>query len=161
MGDNHAVDVDLMRGWMLVMFKQYKSKVKSLLSSGMDIKQLLACVCDLYQDGLIDENQELELYEIIDPDELYNDVEAYWMSMDFENPLLAQTSEDKRMDKSEFLVYVQENFSISGEALRLIDNIVNYITTQNTDAGGKYLLAHTLLDGAIGLTDEELHLLRL
>lgn len=141
------------------MFEQYKTKVESLLSSGMDIKQLLACVCDLYQDGLIDEDQEMELYNIIDPYELYNDTEAYWMSMDFENPLLAQANGNKRMAKREFLVYIQENFSISGEALRLIDNIISYITTQNTDAGGKYLLAHTLLDGTIGLTDEELHLL--
>ena len=143
------------------MYERYKARVENLLSSEMDVKQLLACVCDLYQDGLIDERQEMELYNIIDPDELYNDVEAYWMNMDFENPLLAQANGDKPMDRNEFLVYVQENFSISGEALRLIDNIISYITTQNADAGGKYLLAHTLLDNTIGLTDEELHLLRL
>lgn len=83
------------------MFKQYKSKVKSLLSSGMDIKQLLACVCDLYQNGLIDEDQEMELYNIIDSYELYDDVEAYWMNMDFENPLLEQVNGDKRMDRKE------------------------------------------------------------
>ena len=143
------------------MFEQYKTKVESLLSSGMDIKQLLACVCDLYQDGLIDEDQEMELYNIIDPDELYNDTEAYWMSMDFENPLLAQANGDKRMDRSEFLAYLKDNFNISGEAIRLIDNIIRYISTQNTDAGGKYRMAHTLLDNTIGLTDDELHLLRL
>lgn len=143
------------------MFEQYKTKVESLLSSGMDIKQLLACVCDLYQDGLIDEDQEMELYNIIDPYELYNDTEAYWMSMDFENPLLAQANGDKRMDRSEFLAYLKDNFNISVEAIRLIDNIIRYISTQNTDAGGKYLLAHTLLDDTIGLTDKELHLLRL
>ena len=143
------------------MFEQYKTKVESLLSSGMDIKQLLACVCDLYQDSLIDEDQEMELYNIIDPDELYNDTEAYWMSMDFENPLLEQASGVERMDKGEFLAYVQENFDISGATIRLIDNIIRYISTQNADAGGKYLLAHTLLDNTIGLTDEELHLLRL
>lgn len=143
------------------MFEQYKTKVESLLSSGMDIKQLLACVCDLYQDGLIDEDQEMELYNIIDPYELYNDTEAYWMSMDFENPLLEQVSGVERMDKSEFLAYVQENFDISGATIRLIDNIIRYISTQNTDEGGKYRMAHTLLDNTIGLTDDELHLLRL
>lgn len=146
---------------MLSMFEQYKTKVENLLSSGMGIKQLLACVCDLYQDGLIDEDQEIALYDTIDPYEMYNDVEAYWMSMDFENPLLEQANGSKRMDRSEFLSYVKENFQISGEALRLIDNIISYIATQNTDAGSKYLLAHTLLDDTIGLTDEELHLLRL
>ena len=103
----------------------------------------------------------MELYNIIDPDELYNDTEAYWMSMDFENPLLAQANGDKRMDRSEFLAYLKDNFNISVEAIRLIDNIIRYISTQNTDAGGKYLLAHTLLDDTIGLTDKELHLLRL
>lgn len=143
------------------MFEQYKAKVENLMSSGMSIRPLLACVCDLYQDGLIDEDQEMELYNIIDPDEVYNDVESYWMNMDFDNPLLESASGAKHMSKNEFIAYVKENFNISGEALRLIDNIISYITTQNTDAGGKYLLAHTLLDNTIGLTDEELHLLRL
>ena len=145
---------------MLSMFEQYKTKVENLLSSGMDIKHLLACVCDLYQDGLIDEDQEMTLYEIIDPNELYNDVETYWMNMDFDNPLLESVSGNKRMDKNEFIAYIEEKFNISGEALRLIDNIINYIATQNTDVG-KYRMAHTLLDNTIGLTDDELHLLRL
>ena len=60
------------------------------------------------------------------------------------------------MDTQEFLDYVSENFDISGEAYRLIGNIVSYIAQNFIDEDDQYNAACALLDGTIGLTDNEL-----
>lgn len=60
------------------------------------------------------------------------------------------------MNKTEFLKYIDDNFSISAEARRLVENILSYIESQGVDEDEQYLMACALLDGAIGLTDAEL-----
>lgn len=60
------------------------------------------------------------------------------------------------MDTQEFLDYVGENFDISIEAYRLIGNIVSYIAQNFLDENDQYNAACALLDGTIGLSDNEL-----
>lgn len=60
------------------------------------------------------------------------------------------------MDAQEFLDYISENFDISGEAYRLIGNIVSYISENFLDEEDQYRAACSLLDGTIGLSDSEL-----
>ena len=60
------------------------------------------------------------------------------------------------MNKEEFMDYISENFDISAEAYRLIDNILNYIASQSVDENEQYDMACALLDGTIGLTDAEI-----
>jgi len=55
--------------------------------NGYTIPQMLACIYDLYQDYMIDEPDELDLYFYVDPDEEYNNVSEYWREMDYANPL--------------------------------------------------------------------------
>lgn len=62
-----------------------------------------------------------------------------------------------KMTTDDFMRYVQENFNVSGEALRLINNIVCY--AQNSDLYGeereKFL--KDMLDNAIGIEPEFIH----
>lgn len=60
------------------------------------------------------------------------------------------------MNKEEFMNYISENFDISSEAHRLINNILNYIAFQSVDEDEQYDMACALLDGTIGLTDAEI-----
>ena len=60
------------------------------------------------------------------------------------------------MNRMQFLDYINENFDISGEAARLIDNILCYIESQGMTENEQYLTLCELLDGAIGLSDAEL-----
>jgi hypothetical protein len=49
-----------------------------------------------------------------------------------------------------------ENFNISGEAARLINNILNYAEDQGFTENELYLYLCAMLDGTIGLTDNEI-----
>ena len=60
------------------------------------------------------------------------------------------------MNRRQFLDYINENFDISGETARLIDNILCYIESQGMTENEQYLTLCELLDGAIGLSDSEL-----
>lgn len=60
----------------------------------------------------------------------------------------------KAMNKSEFLNYLEDNYSISGEAFRLIRNILDY--AENFYGDEQYNVLCTLLDGTIGLSDSEI-----
>lgn len=60
------------------------------------------------------------------------------------------------MDKYRFLQYVEENFSVSGEAMRLINNILTYVENNFYDENEQYEILTQLLDGAIGLSDSEI-----
>lgn len=70
------------------MKSKYENKVIELKEKGMSIQNILACIHDVWQNYLIDEDEENYLYNIADPNEEYNDVHDYWYNMDFENPLL-------------------------------------------------------------------------
>ena len=67
---------------------KYQNKIKELKENGMSIPDILACVHDVWQNNLINEDEENFLYNLVDPDEQYNDVFDYWYNMDFDNPLL-------------------------------------------------------------------------
>ena len=60
------------------------------------------------------------------------------------------------MNRRQFYDYIIENFNISGEAGRLINNILCYIESQGMTENEQYLTLCELLDGTIGLSDAEL-----
>lgn len=69
-------------------FDAVKAKLTRMMADGWEIPKLVACVYDLFQDYIISEEQEIELYSLVDEDERYNDVGSYWWDIDYENPLL-------------------------------------------------------------------------
>lgn len=60
------------------------------------------------------------------------------------------------MNKSEFLLYIEENFNITGESYRLISNILDFVSHNATNENEQYNMLCNLLDGTIGLSDMEL-----
>ncbi len=60
------------------------------------------------------------------------------------------------MNRRQFYNYILENFDISGEAGRLINNILCYVESQGMEENEQYRTLCSLLDGTIGLTDNEL-----
>ena len=66
------------------------------------------------------------------------------------------SKEDFNMDKQEFMCYIEENFDISGEAGRLIYNILSYVESNACNENEQYNMLCDLLDNTIGLSDEEI-----
>lgn len=60
------------------------------------------------------------------------------------------------MNKQEFLDYIVENFDISGEANRLIVNILDFVESRYPEENEQYIVLSELLSGTIGLTDNEI-----
>lgn len=60
------------------------------------------------------------------------------------------------MDKEEFMNYIAENYNISGEAHRLIGNILNFVADHYAQEDEQYNALCELLDGTIGLSDNEI-----
>ena len=60
------------------------------------------------------------------------------------------------MNRNEFMEYIEENFDISGEAGRLIDNILSFVENNYFDDNEQYRVLCELLDGTIGLSDSEI-----
>lgn len=60
------------------------------------------------------------------------------------------------MNKSEFLLYIEENFNITGESYRLISDILDFVSNNATNENEQYNMLCNLLDGTIGLSDMEL-----
>lgn len=60
------------------------------------------------------------------------------------------------MDREEFYNYIMNNFNISGEAARLINNILLYVEENFFDENEQYIQLSNLLDGTIGLSDSEI-----
>ena len=60
------------------------------------------------------------------------------------------------MDKHEFIDYIRENFDISGEAGRLICNILDFVQSHAQTESYAYNMLTDLLDGTIGLSDREI-----
>ena len=60
------------------------------------------------------------------------------------------------MNREEFMEYVRENFNISGSAQRLIDNILSFVENTYFDSNEQYRVLCELLDGTIGLSDNEI-----
>lgn len=60
------------------------------------------------------------------------------------------------MNREEFMEYIEENFDISGEAGRLIDNILCFVENNYPEENEQYRVLCALLDGTIGLTSNEI-----
>lgn len=61
-----------------------------------------------------------------------------------------------KMNREGFRNYIYENFDISGEAGRLIDNILYFVERHYTEEDEQHRVLCELLDGTIGLTDWEI-----
>ncbi len=70
-----------------VTFHEVRAMIQ-LMQYKYDTKTILACIYDLYQEYLISDSQEAELYELADPDDEYNEPSKYWRELEIENPLL-------------------------------------------------------------------------
>lgn len=72
--------------------KSHMNELRTLckkLKENYSIPYLVGCVYDLFQDYLISEEQEEELYNLVDPEELYNSPSEYWEDiMQGGNPLM-------------------------------------------------------------------------
>ena len=60
------------------------------------------------------------------------------------------------MNREEFFNYINENFNISGEAGRLINNILYFVEANYPEENEQYRVLCNLLDETIGLTDNEI-----
>lgn len=60
-------------------FIRLKERVKELMKE-YSIKDMVAEVYNLYQDYLINEKQEEELYRIVDPEDIENSPSELWYS---------------------------------------------------------------------------------
>ena len=60
------------------------------------------------------------------------------------------------MNRRDFVNYVQENFDVSIEFLRLLDNVLNYAELQGWDEDEVYSYLGFMLDCGIGLTNQEI-----
>jgi hypothetical protein len=66
------------------------------------------------------------------------------------------------MSAKEFYGYIQENFELDGTSSRLVRNILNFVNDPmvfTTDDVYHHL--HMLLDGAFGLSDEEIRMFQI
>lgn len=61
------------------------------------------------------------------------------------------------MDREEFYYYILKNYNLSGEAQRLIYNILSFVEENYPDESKQCRALHDLLDGTIGLTREEIN----
>lgn len=64
-----------------------KRKCKELMNDRMNPKYIIGCIYGLYQDYVISEEQESELYQFVDPQDEYNEPSDYWWAIDGDNEL--------------------------------------------------------------------------
>ena len=64
-----------------------KKKCKELMNDGISPKYIIGCIYGLYEDYVISEEQELELYQLVDPQDEYNEPSEYWWVIDGDNEL--------------------------------------------------------------------------
>ena len=64
------------------------------------------------------------------------------------------------MNRNEFMEYIEENFAIDRESKRLIYNILWFVE-HSYDKDEQYNVLSLLLDGTIGLSDEEIRRIKL
>ncbi len=60
------------------------------------------------------------------------------------------------MDREQFINYVREEFNVSVEFLRLLDNVLHYAELQGWDEDDVYQYLDFMLDCNIGLTNQEI-----
>lgn len=61
------------------------------------------------------------------------------------------------MNREEFYNYILQNYNIRGEAARLIDNILQFVELNYPEEEMQYSALCDLLDGTIGLSDQEIY----
>ena len=59
-----------------------KSKCKEELTLMTNPPYLLGCIHELYQEYIISEEQQMELYKYVDPDDNYNNIYKYYSQID-------------------------------------------------------------------------------
>lgn len=72
------------------------------------------------------------------------------------NNLDNESEELESMNRDQFYNYIVVNFTVSGEAERLIDNILQFVEAHYTTKSEQYNALCSLLDGTIGLKDNEI-----
>ncbi len=60
------------------------------------------------------------------------------------------------MNREQFYNYIVENFTIGGEARKLIYNILRFVESRYPEENEQYNALCSLLDGTVGLTDNEI-----
>lgn len=60
------------------------------------------------------------------------------------------------MNKPEFMDYLNENFSLTGEEYGFINNILDFVANNYTDENEQYLALSELFENTIGLSDKEI-----
>lgn len=60
------------------------------------------------------------------------------------------------MNREQFINYVREEFNVSVEFLRLLDNVLHYAEFQGWDEDDVYQYLDFMLDCNIGLTNQEI-----
>ena len=66
---------------------------------------------------------------------------------------------NKKLDINGFMNYVRENFTVSAAAQRLIENTLKYAGIEEPEK--RHDILCFLLDGTIGLTEEEIGMIAL
>lgn len=86
------------------------------------------------------------------------DIKVFMPELVTVNPETQHGDRNPIPKSKESLFYILENFNVSGEASRLLDNILRYAEGIE-DEHCRYQALKDLLDGAIELTDEEIRML--
>ena len=60
------------------------------------------------------------------------------------------------MNRQEFIDYVNENFNVSVEFLRLLNNVLHYVELQGWEEDDVHDYLDFMLDCGIGLQDQEI-----
>ena len=72
------------------------------------------------------------------------------------NTFNEESEDSTSMNREQFYNYILENFTVSGEARRLIDNILQFVEAHYPEENEQYNVLCSLLDGTIGLTGNEI-----
>lgn len=64
------------------------------------------------------------------------------------------------LNKAEFIAYVEENFDVSEEFGRLLDNVLTY-AENSVDPENQHAFLCDMLDGTIGLSEAEIRKINL
>lgn len=66
-----------------------------------------------------------------------------------------------KMNREQFVDYVHENFNVSVEFLRLLDNVLQYAELQNFDIDDLHLFLNFMLDCGIGISKTEIDMVNI
>lgn len=65
------------------------------------------------------------------------------------------------MNREEFMNYIRDNYDVSAEILRLIDNILWYAATMLSSEEERFDFLNLVLDDTIGLSEREIRKINL